>query len=221
MVWDEAGRWVMVRWRLHRRARAGQGWPGAQASVPTAVTIAGPTAVAYKSAVSPPLDRPWTPVTCTASESLLGSSQRNPGSSTMWTVDPTWVVAAQGSIRDVTTTSGLVTTPQDRATGSVVVAALVVEVLVLGLPDGGTCVVAHAANRATEAANVNSPRRRPRAVRNVTPTAPVKHPTASRARSWQPVGGVSRPGGFLGADTLDWHFASAVGIVRCGLLSPL
>src|SRR5664280_883561 len=25
----------------------------------------------------------------------------------------------------------------------------------------------------------------------------------------------------LGADTLDWHFASTVGIIRCGLLSPL
>src|ERR1035437_2709965 len=188
MVWDGAWRWVMVRRRLHRRARAGQGWPGAQASVPTAVTVAWPIAVAYKSAVSPPLDRRWTPATCTTLESLLGSSQRKPGSSTMWTVDPTCAVAAQSPIRDVMTTAGLVTTPQGRAAGSVVVAVLLVELLVLGLPDGGTGTFAHAANRATKAANVKSPRRRSRAVRNVTPTTAVKHPTASRARSCQSVG---------------------------------
>src|ERR1035437_7213175 len=97
----------------------------------------------------------------------------------MWTGDPTCAVAAQGPIRDVMTTSGLVTTPQGGAGGSVVVAALLVELLVMGLPDGGTGGFAHAASRATMAANVKSPGRRPRAVRNVTPTTAVKHPTAT------------------------------------------
>jgi len=131
-----------------RRASAGQGCPGGHRAKPVADTVAWPTPAARRSASSLPEDCRCTFTTSMMAESLVGVSQRNPGSSTMWMVTPTWVATVQGWA--VIITSGLTTTPQGGAAGPVVVGPLVellVEGLVVGLPLGGMPDEPHAANK--------------------------------------------------------------------------
>jgi hypothetical protein len=78
--------------------------------------------------------------TWTTGELEVGSPQLKPVSSTRWTVTPTWVAIAHGSVWDVKTTSGLATTPH----GTEAVGMVVVEDV--DAP-GGIDEVLHAASR--------------------------------------------------------------------------